>query len=79
MDIKLESTYKGTRILFGELAKKKRDILTSMSNILIENGYQEIMIPIIQKQETFSNKVGNENQNMMYSFNVQQMSTEVFK
>jgi len=74
MDIKLESTYKGTRILFGELAKKKRDILTSMSNILIENGYQEIMIPIIQKQETFSNKVGNENQNI-----VQQMSTEVFK
>ncbi len=95
MEIKLESTYKGTRILFGDLAKKKRDIINKMSEILILNGYQEIMIPIIQKQETFSNKVGDENQNMMFSFKdrgdrdiclspeytavVQQMSTEVFK
>jgi histidyl-tRNA synthetase len=95
MEIKLESTYKGTRILFGDLAKKKRDILNKMSDILILNGYQEVMIPIIQKQETFSNKVGNENQNMMFSFKdrgdrdiclspeytavIQQMSSETFK
>lgn len=95
MEIKLESTYKGTRIIFGDLAKKKRDILNKMYDILILNEYQEIMIPIIQKQETFSNKVGNENQNMMFSFKdrgnrdiclspeytaiVQQLSTEIFK
>lgn len=95
MEIKLESTYKGTRILFGDLAKKKRHFINKMSEILILNGYQEIMIPIIQKQETFSNKVGDENQNMMFSFKdrgdrnvclspeytavVQQMSTEIFK
>ncbi len=95
MEIKLESTYKGTRILFGDLAKKKRDILNKMSTILIQNGYQEIMIPIIQKKEIFSNKVGEENQNMMFEFKdrgdrevclspeytavVQKMSNEVFK
>ena len=95
MEIKLESTYKGTRILFGDLAKKKRDLLNKMSTILIQNGYQEIMIPIIQKKEIFSNKVGEENQNMMFEFKdrgdrevclspeytavVQKMSNEVFK
>ena len=95
MEIKLPSTYKGTRIIFGDLAKKKRDMINSMSDILISNGFSEIMIPIIQKQETFSNKIGNENQNMMFSFQdrgnrdlclspeytaiVQQMSSRTFK
>ena len=31
-------------------------------------GYQEMMIPVIQKQETFASKVGDENQKMMYTF-----------
>jgi histidyl-tRNA synthetase len=39
-----------------------------MIEILESYGYQEIMIPIIQKQETFASKVGDENQNMMYNF-----------
>jgi histidyl-tRNA synthetase len=68
MEIKLESTYKGTRILFAETAKKKRSILNKMIDILESYGYQEIMIPIIQKQEIFESKVGEENQKMMYTF-----------
>ncbi len=68
MEIKLESTYKGTRILFAESAKRKRDILNKMIEVLESYGYQEIMIPIIQKQETFQSKVGAENQNMMFNF-----------
>lgn len=68
MEIKLESTYKGTRILFADKAKKKRTILNKMIDILESYGYSEIMIPIIQKQETFSSKVGAENQKMMYTF-----------
>lgn len=68
MEIKLESTYKGTRILFGETAKSKRVLLNQMIEILESYGYQEIMIPIIQKQETFQSKVGDENRNMMFNF-----------
>ena len=66
MEIKIDSTYKGTRILFAETAKSKRVLLNDMIEILESYGYQEIMIPIIQKQETFASKVGDENQNMMY-------------
>ena len=54
MEIKIDSTYKGTRILFAETAKSKRVLLNDMIEILESYGYQEIMIPIIQKQETFA-------------------------
>jgi histidyl-tRNA synthetase len=68
MEFKLNSTYKGTRILFAETAKKKRKLLNDMIDILESYGYQEIMFPIIQKEESFKSKVGEENQNMMFNF-----------
>lgn len=68
MEIKIDSTYKGTRILFGETAKSKRNLLNKMIEILESYGYQEIMIPVIQKMETFQSKVGDENRNMMFNF-----------
>lgn len=67
MEIKSICT-KGTRILFGETAFKKRQLINQMSEILIKNGYFEMMIPIIQMQETFESKVGEENRLMMYNF-----------
>jgi histidyl-tRNA synthetase len=60
-----ESTYKGTRILLGN---KKRVILNEMIELLTNQQFQEISIPIIQFQETFKNKVGEENNNMMFNF-----------
>lgn len=60
-----ETCYKGTRILVGN---QKRIIINKMFDYLIEKGYQEISIPIIQMQETFSGKVGEENNNMMFNF-----------
>ena len=95
MEIKASNTYKGTRILFAETAKKKRDLLNQMIQILESYGYQEMMIPVIQLSETFESKVGEENNNMMYNFTdrgnrdiclapeytaiVQQLSKETFK
>jgi len=67
MEIKT-NTYRGTRILFKEEANKKRDILNNMIELLRSKGYDEISIPIIQFQETFANKVGEENNNMMFNF-----------
>lgn len=60
-----ETTYKGTRILLGN---EKRILINKMCKLLIERGYQEISIPIIQMQETFANKVGEENNNLMFKF-----------
>lgn len=58
-----ETCYRGTRILLGN---EKRLLLQKMTNCLMDNGYVEIQMPIIQKREMFSNKVGEENQNMMF-------------
>ena len=67
MEIKTEC-YKGTRILFKETAKLKRNLINKMIDILESYGYEEMMIPVIQKSEIFASKVGDENQNMMYNF-----------
>lgn len=60
-----ENTYKGTRILIGNY---KRNLINDMIKILINEGYTEISIPIIQHIEMFENKVGDENRNMMFTF-----------
>lgn len=95
MEIKGSKTYKGTRILFADSARNKRRLLNNMIDIMESYGYQEIMIPTIQLSETFANKVGEENNNMMYNFTdrgnrdiclapeytavVQQLANETFK
>lgn len=65
MEITKETTYKGTRILIGD---EKRDIVNSMIETLRIKGFIEIQMPIIQYSDTFKNKVGEENNNMMYNF-----------
>jgi histidyl-tRNA synthetase len=60
-----QTTYKGTRILMGN---QKRTITNLMAKYLIEKGYQEISIPVIQYQEIFNGKVGEENNNLMFNF-----------
>ena len=55
--------YKGTRMLLGN---DKHAYLTSCSNTLISLGFTSIEIPIIHPYSTFSDKVGEENDNMMY-------------
>jgi histidyl-tRNA synthetase len=95
MEIKTSKTYKGTRIVFGETARNKRRLLNQMIEIMESYGYQEMMIPVIQLTETFASKVGEENNNMMYTFTdrgnrdiclapeytsiIQQLANETFK
>lgn len=60
-----DTCYKGTRILLGNT---KRNILNCMIDNLILENFNEISIPIIQYQETFHSKVGDENSKMMFTF-----------
>lgn len=65
MKVVKETCYKGTRILVGN---EKRDIINKMINVLKNKGFIEIQIPIIQYQELYKGKVGEENNNMMFNF-----------
>jgi len=67
MEIKIDSTVKGTRILSGASANQKRDLINRMIYALLAEGFNEIFLPVLQFQETFSGKVGDENQKMMYT------------
>ena len=60
-----ETCYKGTRILLGN---DKRNILNDMIGFLKNEGFNEIQLPIIQNQEIFKHKVGEENNNLMFNF-----------
>jgi histidyl-tRNA synthetase len=64
MEIK-KTCYKGTRILVGI---EKRLLLNNAIGMLLSNNFNEISIPIIQYQEIFANKVGEENNNLMFNF-----------
>lgn len=59
-----ETTYKGTNILLGN---RKREVIDSMITKLRAKGFTEISIPIIQFETTFEGKVGEENNNMMFT------------
>lgn len=65
MKVIKETCYKGTRILLGN---EKRDLINKMIEWLTFIGYTEISIPIIQSQDIFNGKVGEENNNLMYNF-----------
>jgi len=60
-----DTCYKGTRILIGD---NKRNVINKLIDTAISNGYEEIQMPIIQHAEYFEDKVGQENNNMMYNF-----------
>lgn len=59
------NTYRGTRILMGN---EKRTLINAMIDILVSHQFEEISIPIIQYQEIFNGKVGEENNNLMFNF-----------
>ncbi len=67
MEIK-EGTFKGTRILEGYDALKKRKYIHECCTFLYKLGFSELQIPIINFKDTFASKVGDENRNMMFEF-----------
>lgn len=61
-------TYKGTHILTGSEALNKRRAIENVTTYLRSLRFEEIFIPIIQFQETYRSKVGEENNNLMFNF-----------
>lgn len=65
MEIIKTSCYKGTVIRLGN---EKRELINRMTETLFRQRFTEISIPIIQFQDTFKGKVGEENNNLMFDF-----------
>lgn len=68
MEYKVKGTYKGTRILLEDTAKKKRDIINTFISFMRDNGFSEIMLPDIELSEVYTNKAGPEILGQMFTW-----------
>lgn len=59
---------KGTRILYGAEAHQYKDLLEDFRDILIKEGFQEVVVPVIWEAETFENKITGETKEQMWTF-----------
>lgn len=59
---------RGTRIIQGDEARKFSETVESFRQILITANYEEVILPSIWEQETFTNKAGAEILSQMYAF-----------
>lgn len=55
-----EKQVKGTRILYGDLAKTRRRMINSWVEIAESLGYNEITLPSLDLESTYTDKVGTE-------------------
>lgn len=67
-EIKLEATARGTRIVSGELAKKRRNIINNCIAITEANGFEEIVLPSVELSSIYTDKAGPEILDQMYVF-----------
>lgn len=69
MQYKIENQVKGTRIITGDESRTRRTILNKFIEVIESYGFNEIILPIIEPQEVYTNKAGQEILNQMYTFN----------
>jgi histidyl-tRNA synthetase len=69
MDIKLEQQVRGTRLLAGEDARKRREVLNALFQIAASFKFEEVLLPTIEPAEIYKDKAGPEILNQMYLLN----------
>lgn len=68
MELTIEQQAKGTRILTGALAKERRSLINAMIAIAEEFGFEEIVLPSVEKAQVYTDKAGPEILGQMYAF-----------
>lgn len=68
MELTIEQQAKGTRILTGALAKERRSLINAMIAIAEEFGFEEIVLPSVEKAQVYTDKAGPEILGQMYTF-----------
>jgi histidyl-tRNA synthetase len=68
VEFKIDKQTRGVRIIGGDEAKQRRQLLNSLIRIAEENGFQEIILPSLEPSKIYSDKAGEEVLGQMYSF-----------
>jgi histidyl-tRNA synthetase len=66
--LKTEMLCRGTRILAGATARRKRDLTQRWADLLTGRGFVEIELPSIEPQALYVDKAGSEVLGQMYGF-----------
>lgn len=69
MDIKIENQVRGTRIMMGDDAKNMRTMISTFSDIADKFNFKEVILPTIELANLYTDKMGPEILNQMYTFN----------
>ncbi len=68
MEIKIDQLARGVRIIAGDEAKQRRQLLNGMIELAEAAGYSEIILPSIEPAEVYVEKAGPEILGQMYVF-----------
>ncbi len=68
MELKIDKLARGVRIIAGEEAKKRRQLLNSMIELAETAGFSEIILPSIEPSQVYIDKAGSEILGQMYTF-----------
>lgn len=68
MEYNIDQQVRGTRIITGEEAKGRRFLQSMLIMTALEAGFEEIILPSLEKTELYSDKAGEEILSQMYTF-----------
>lgn len=68
MELNIDQKCRGTRIIFGDEAWFRRNILDKLIEIANSYGFKEIILPSLELSEIYVDKAGVEILNQMYTF-----------
>lgn len=68
MELKIKQQAKGTRIIGGEEAKKRRTVLNKLIAVVDDLGFNEIILPVVEKASLYTDKAGKEVLDQMFTF-----------
>jgi len=59
---------KGTRLLIGDEAKRRRDVIDTCVRVATDYGFDEIFLPAVEFTDLYTDKAGPEVLDQMYTF-----------
>ncbi|MEK6828591.1 MAG: ATP phosphoribosyltransferase regulatory subunit [Nanoarchaeota archaeon] len=68
MELKIEKQAKGVRIITGEQAKNRREVLNKLIDLAQAEKFEEIILPSVEPEEVYTDKAGPEILGQMYVF-----------
>jgi histidyl-tRNA synthetase len=68
MEPKIEQQARGTRILVGATAAKRRTIINGLIEVATRRGFTEVYLPSIEPADIYKEKAGDEILRQMYTF-----------